>query len=104
MSLCGFYPMGNEWREVGVLLVTAGQKQEPLAFCSNNEKGFFLSWLRVSKQADTTEPIWCGALVNQPEQKSEVGREPMPALLSWTEVHWKDAEHTCVSWAVPLGR
>lgn len=68
MSLSGFYPMGNEWKEVGVLLVTAGQKQEPLASCSIYEKGFFLGWLRVSKQADTTELMLCGAAVNQPEK------------------------------------
>lgn len=66
-----------------MLLVTAGQK--PLASCSSNEKGFFLSWLRVSKQTDTTELTWHGALVNQPEQTSEVGREPMDALLSWID-------------------
>lgn len=79
-----------------MLLVTAGQQQEPLASCSSNEKSFFLSWLRVSKQADTTELILCGAAVSQPLQKSETEREPMAALLSWikTEVHWEGAEHT----------
>lgn len=64
--------MGNGWREVRVLLVTAGQKQEPLAACSSNEKGFSLSWLKVSKQAGTTELTLCGAVENQPEQKSEM--------------------------------
>lgn len=103
MSLCGFYPMGNGWREVRVLLVTAGQKQEPLAACSSNEKGFSLSWLKVSKQAGTTELTLCGAVENQPEQKSEVMGEPMAALLPWREVHWKD-EHAGVTWAMPLGR
>lgn len=85
----------GKWREVGVLSISVGQKQEPLASCSRNEKVFFffLSWLRVSKQADTTELTLCGATVNQPEHKSEMGRQPMAALPSWvkTEVHWKNA-------------
>lgn len=94
----------GKWLERG-WSVAGHSRAEAGAFgsCSSNEKGFSLSWLKVSKQAGTTELTLCGAVENQPEQKSEVMGEPMAALLPWIEVHWKD-EHAGVTWAMPLGR
>lgn len=53
----------GKWREVGVLSISVGQKQEPLASCSRNEKVFFFfSELAQGFQAGRhhrADIVWC---------------------------------------------